>query len=290
MALLNLNEQATTRLPLEPIKTVDGKGYIYNGCIPTTILEFKKVTQKHEKGEFGGMEVPALALELTNLKLNPNDPDKFITHYIKVVGSKQLVAGTTDQYQDREAKDIIADNTETWKLIKHLLDSLTGSPNYRNIINIPKEDFTKYFDLPANGSAESRMLAYDKFFTYIVNFVNGDGNEKKSMILDANGQPLHIWVKMLPNYDKEPKRNAKYYAIPRFIGGGVFEPLKIDSVSKLPIAPKVIRVKPTENLELLATPSGAKSGSPAGNQNAAAPFTNTDIPADIQNIINGGMK
>ena len=43
MALLNLNEQATSRLPLEPIKKTDGMGYIYNGCIPATIIEDKKV-------------------------------------------------------------------------------------------------------------------------------------------------------------------------------------------------------------------------------------------------------
>lgn len=287
MALLNLNEQATSRLPLEPIKKTDGMGYIYNGCIPATIIEVKKVTQKHEKGEFAGMEVPALAIEFTNYKLNVNDPDRFSTHYVKVVGSKQLQVGTSDQYMDREAKDIIADNTEMWKLVKHFLDSLVGSPNFRNIADIPKKDITEYFDLPDHGTAENRAKAYDKFFTYIANFVNGDGNEKKSMILDANNQPLHIWVKMLANYDKDPKRNAKYYAIPRFIGSGVFEPLKVDGTTKLPIAPRIIKVKPTENIELIATPQSANKANVSGNNSnaGASSFGGQTIPADVNEIL-----
>lgn len=282
MALLDLNTPSTTRLPLEPIK--DGKGgYLYNGCIPTTIIEFSRTTQKHEKGEFAGMEVPVLAIELTNLKLKADEPDKFTTHYIKVVGSKQLQQGTQDVYVDREAKDIISDNNDMWKFVKHFLESLNGSPNFRKITDIPKADLTKYFDLPALGTPKERLEAYDKFFTYIANFVNGDSNERKSMIVDANGRPINLWIKMLPNFDKDPKRNAKFYSISRFIGNGVFEQLKIDATSKALISPRIIRVKPTESLELLATTSTrsiANGGTPSG-------ISGGEIPPDINDILNG---
>lgn len=293
MSLLDLNVNSTSRLGLEPIKTVDGKGYLYNGCIPASIIDVSVISQKHEKGEFKDLEVPVLAIEFTNYKLKADDPDRFLTLQIKPIGSKKLQPNTTDQYVDREATDIIADNNETWKLIKHLLESLSQSPNYRRIVDIPKDHLMKYFDLPDLGKAEDRLEKYKLFFTYIAEFINGDGNVKKSMIVDASGQPLHIWVKLLPNYDKDPKRNAKYYAVPRFIGSGVFEPLKIDATTKFPVAPRIIKVKATESLELIATGTSTKpavnipgaSGAPAGGADLS------QLPADIRELMmtaNGG--
>jgi hypothetical protein len=66
---------------------------------------------------------------------------------------------------------------------------------------------------------------------------------------------------MLPNYDKDSKRNAKFYAISRFINQGVFEPMKVDK--DIPVGlPKVIRIKATESLALIAATT---PGTPAGN-------------------------
>jgi hypothetical protein len=250
MALLDLNAQTTSRLGLEPIKDAQGK-YLYNGCIPAVITNIHVNTQKHTKGEFANMDVPVLQVEFENLKLTSDEVDRFYTHSFKVVGSKQLVANTTDQYEDRKELDILNDTTDLWKGIKHLLESLSGSPNYRNIINISKTDFTKYFDLPGLGAAADRLTAYQLFFDYIVAFVKGDDKDIKSQIVGADGKPLPIWIKMLPNYDKDPKRNAKYYAISRFINQGVFEPLVLNKGVVVP--PKVIRVKPSESLELIKT-------------------------------------
>lgn len=282
MALLNINEAATTRLPLEPIKATDGKSWMYNGCIPTTIISVGVTTQKHEKGEFAGNEVPVLAIEFTNLKRSVDEPDKFATQYIKVVGSKEKEPGTDDQYRDRPAADIIKDQNETWKLVKHFIESLNDSPNYRSITNIPKTDLTTYFDLPATGTPADRLKAYSKFFTYIANFINGDGNERKSMIIGKDGSPLNIWVKMLPNYDKDPKRKNKYYSISRYIGSGVFEPLKIDKDKHL-VSPRIIRVKATESLELLSNTTASSNIA----QNAGA--ANVAIPADVAAILAGGQ-
>jgi len=256
MPLLDINTQTTSRLGLEPIKNPAG-GYLYEGCIPTRVIDFHVTQQDHTKGEFKDLKVPVLQVEFENFKLNVNDPDRFYTHSFKVVGTKQLVQGTTDQYENRKAEEIDVDTQTLWKAIKHFLENLTGSPNYRNIVNIPKADQIKYLDLPGIAAPAERIKGYENFFNYLVAFVNGDGKDIKSQILDAEGKGLSMWLKMLPNYDKDPKRNAKYYAISRFINQGVFEPMKVDK--GLPAGgPKIIRVKPTESLALVATlvPSG----------------------------------
>lgn len=271
--LLDLNVSSTSRLGLEPIK--DGKGgYLYNGCIPTRITDFHIGAQKHTKGEFKDMDVPVLQIEFENLKLNASDPDRFYTHSFKIVGTKKLVDGTTDQYENREALDINNDTTDLWKGIKHFLENLTSSPNYRNIANIPKTDFTAYFDLPGADAPDKRIAGYTAFFEYLVKFVNGDGKEVKSQIIGADGKALPLWVKMLPNYDRDPKRANKYFAISRFINQGVFEPLKLDK--DIPVAPKIIRVKPTESLELISNatlPSGGGSN-----------FAMSQVPGGAQGV------
>jgi hypothetical protein len=265
MPLLDLNAQTTTRLGLEPIKNPAG-GYFYEGCIPTRVVDFHVTQQEHTKGEFSGLKVPVLQIEFENFKLNQNDPDRFYTHSLKVVGTKQLLQSTTDQYENRKAEEIDADTQTLWKAIKHFLENLTASPNYRNVINVPKADQIKYFDLPGIAAPTDRIKGYENFFEYLVAFVNGDGKDFKSQIVDAEGKTLPMWVKMLPNYDKDPKKNAKYYAISRFINQGVFEPMKVDK--GLPsVGPKIIRVKPTESLVLTAN-TGIPSGQPSGGANA----------------------
>ena len=272
--LLDVQTTTTSRLGLEPIKNPAG-GYFYEGCIPTRVIDFHvKHQEPHEKGEFKGIKVPVLQVELENFKLTPNDPDRFATHSFKIVGTKILVAGTTDQYENRTPVDIDKDTQDLWKGIKHFLENLVHSPNYRNIVNIPKADVQAYLDLPGIGIATERIAAYEKFFNYLVTFVNGDGKDIKSQIIDAEGKGLSLWVKMLPNYDKDPKRNAKYYAISRFIGQGVFEPMKVDK--GLPSGgPKIIRVKPTESLALTANtpamPAGYSSNPGAGTPGGIAP-------------------
>lgn len=262
--LLDVQVSSTSRLGLEPIKGADGQYLYAGGIIPTRVMEVSVDKQKHEKGEFAGMEVPVLKVEFENLKTNASDPDRFHTHYFKPVGTKALVKNTTDQYENRKPEEIDADTQMLWKTLKHFLESLTGV-NYRNIASIPKEDQVKYLNLPGIDSAEKRITEYQLFFDYIAKFVNGDGT-LKSQIIDAEGKPLPLWVKMLPNYSKEEKRNAKYYEIPRYIGQGVFEPLKIDK--GILVAPKIIRVKATESLALKATAAPGMSGAsglpPAG--------------------------
>lgn len=262
MPLLDLNQQTVSRLGLEPIKGTDGK-YLYNGCIPTRVIDFKLNYQEHTKGEFKDLKVPVLQVEFENFKLTPNDPDRFYTHSFKVVGTKQLVAGSQDQYENRKEVDIDTDTVDLWKGIKHFLENLTESPNYRNITNIPKADIIKYFDLPGLMAPADRIKKYEDFFNYLIAFVLGDEKDIKSQLLDKEGKSLPMWIKMLPNYDKDLKRKAKYYAISRFISQGVFEAMKTDK--GLPLgSPKIIRVKPTESLELtaVAAPTGGGGYSP----------------------------
>ena len=259
--LLDLNVQTTSRLGLEPIKGADGKYLYAGGIVPARIIDISLDYMEHKKGEFKDMKVPVLAVEFENFKLSPSDPDRHYTHTFRPVGTKALAPNTDDQYTDRPAIDIDADTQDLWKAIKHFLENLTGSPNYRNIANVPKSDITTYFDLPGIGAAKDRLDKYEKFFNYIVAFVKGDGKDIKSQLLDAEGKALPIWVKMLPNYDKDYKRNAKYYVIPRFINQGVFEPMKVDK--GLPAGtPKIIRIKPAEKIELSSVSSAPAANAP----------------------------
>jgi hypothetical protein len=282
MPLLDLNQQTVSRLGLEPIKGADGK-YLYNGCIPTRVIDFKLNYQEHTKGEFKDLKVPVLQVEFENFKLNPTDPDRFYTHSFKVVGTKQLVVGTQDQYENRKEVDIDADTIDLWKGIKHFLENLTESPNYRNIANIPKADSIKYFDLPGLLAPADRIKKYEDFFNYLIAFVLGDGKDIKSQLLDKEGKALPMWIKMLPNYDKDAKRNAKYYAISRFINQGVFEAMKTDK--GLPLgSPKVIRVKPTERLELTAAPAPASTG---GYSPGSLPTSGGNLDPTVAALLRG---
>lgn len=284
MSLLNLDQPSVSRLGLEPIKTQDGK-LLYGGIVPTIVTAVEVDTQKHEKGEFAGLEVPVLKVEFENKKISGDEPDKFLTHTFKVVGSKQLINGTQDQYEDRPAKDIKADIDLLWGSVKHfLMEGFAGSANFRAITKISDKDFAENFDLPEYGSPEERIAKFTKFFTFIAKFVNGDGNELKSMILTADGKPYEMWVKLLPNYDKDPKRDAKYYTIPRFIGQGVFEPLKTDG--KVILQPRILRVKPSENLELkkaVANPNAGAPGAPASG--AVSNAGETIYSPDVMNLL-----
>lgn len=283
--LLDLNAQTTSRLGLEPIKNPAG-GYLYNGCIPAVVVEMSVVEQEHTKGEFAKLKVPILQVEFENFKLNATDPDRFYTHSFKVVGTKQLVTGTSDQYENRPEVDIVKDTNDLWKAIKHFLENLYLSPNYRDITKIPKEDFTTYFNIPGIAAPEDRIKGYNTFFGYIVKFVNGDGKEFKSQLLTAESKPLPMWLKMLPNYDKDPKRNAKYYSISRFINQGVFEAMKTDK--GLPAGnPKIIRVKPTEDLALKANLS--TTGIPGTANPASGAATIPGMSPEVAKLLGGGQ-
>lgn len=280
--LLDLNQNTVSRLGLEPIKNPAGTGYLFEGCIPAQVLSVEVDSQKYEKGEFAGKDVPVLKIEFGNLKLNTTDPDRFLTHSFKPIGTKQLMANSTDTYEDRPEVDIIQNITEQWQVIKHFLESLTGSPNYRNVTKISKDDFTKYFNIPSAGSAEVRLAAWLDFYSYLSIFVNGDGNENKSQILTADNKPLPLWVKALPNFSKDLKRNAKYYEISRFIGQGVFEVMKF--TGNVPNPPKVIKVKASESLALASSTSNA-GPKPPQNSGTGSSGGAEEISAEVKAML-----
>lgn len=287
MSLQQLDVQATSRLGLEPILMPGTKNeYAYKGCVPTKVTEVAVDYQKHEKGEFAGMEVPVLRIEFVNHKTDPTMPERFLTFFVKPIGSKQLVEGTQDQYENRQPADIIDDNATMWKTIKHFLDSLSHSPNFRKIEAIKKEDHIKYFDLPEIDTPDNRRKKYEDFFTYIANFINGDGKDIKSMILDVKNEPIKMWVKVTPNYDKDPKRNAKWYTINRYIGKGVFEPLKESGTTLIP--PRIISATPSE-LELntgVRNPVTAAATQGAGVMSQGG----ANLDPSVRSLLEGGQK
>jgi hypothetical protein len=256
--LLDLNLNATSRLGLEPVKDKTGK-FLYRACVPALVQDVRVDYQNHDKGEFAGMKVPVLAIDFSNIKLNADDPDRFLTHYAKPVGTK---VKDGDNYKDREVADVINDNVDLWKLIKHFLESLTGSPNYRSLASIPKADIQKYFVLPELDTPDKRLAQYELFFNYIVDFIKGNAT-LKSMIVDKDGNTLPLWLKLTPNYDSDPKRKAKFYSISRYVGQGVFEPLVSDkSILKDPKVIKADNVDMTLNTASTVTTGASGAGAP----------------------------
>jgi len=153
------------------------------------------------------------------------------------------------------------------------------SPNYRDISTISDKDIKKYMDLPVSGTIDERIAAFNTFFAFICNYINGDGDKTKSMLLDKDGKFLNFWLILLPDYS-----SGKFYTIPTFVGTGFMEPLKIGENGKLQL-PKIIHIKPTQSLEL--TNSSRQPGNNSGMPNM--PNVPGGLPQSIQDILNSAQ-
>lgn len=267
MALIDVTQKVTTRLPNEPVKNEDGKSWKYNGLCPVNLASVELRDQTDETGEFQGITRKVLDFTFKNFKgKDTGAPDRFTTLSEKAIGQKKDENGTPVL---RAEKDIIANNNEMFKRIAHILENCVSSPTYRAISTITQKDLAANFDLPGHVTegtpgeqAIARSLAYDKFLTYLYNWFNGDGTKTKSIFLNAANEPIiHGWLKVLPAY---PKKN--YYAIPSWVQTGFFEYASIDKTTGWLNKPLILKIKANESLELLAanaTAGPSASGMPS---------------------------
>jgi hypothetical protein len=238
--IIDPKQKVTNRLNIEPKRDEKGN-WLYDGLCPVTLTEVRLVEQEYEKGEFANKSVMSLAFEFVNIKANVNDPERYLTHVEKIVGTQEGKGDNATTMSDEKIGKII---TNMWSRIKHIMDNLIMSPNYRDISTISDKDIKKYMDLPTSGTVDERIAAFNTFFTYICNYINGEGDKIKSMLLDKDGKFLNFWLILLPDYN-----SGKFYTIPTFVGTGFMESLKIDEKGKL-LLPKIIHIKPTQSLEL----------------------------------------
>jgi len=272
MALIDLSQKVTTRLPNEPVKNEDGKSWKYNGLCPVILDSVTLRDQTDETGEFMGITRKVLDFTFKNFKgKDTGAPDRFTTLSEKAVGQKKDENGTLVY---RPEKDIIANNNEMFKRIVHILENCVSSPTYRPITTVPKKEYEANFDLPGNVTegtpgeqAIARAAAYDKFLTYMAAWFNGDGVKTKAIHLNAAGEPIiHGWLKVLPAY---PKKN--YYAIPSWVQTGFFEYVSLDKTTGWLNKAVILKVKANEQLELLA--ANAVAGPAAGGMPASGDVT-----------------
>lgn len=266
---INLNEEVTSRLSLQPIKDSAGN-ILFGGLVPVKFLGAHITTQTPEKGQFTGIPCKVINFEFCNYKLNANEPDRFLTHSEKVVGSVK-----------KEGAEYVALETDTinkivksmWGRIKHILDACKGLPNYRNIVE--DKNFLKLIELPVTQDAKVLADAYNALFEYICAFFNGDGKTTKPMYWRSENTPLIAWAKILPEYESQ-----KWYTFPTFVGTGFLEPATINKEGQI-LPASIIAVKPSESLEL--------ASGKAGKQTSAMPVIKTnEVPSNVANALGIG--
>jgi hypothetical protein len=273
MAKIDLKKKVTSRLSLEPIKTIGGENYMFGGLVPAILVNITMTQQAYKAGEFEGMTLDCLSFEFENFKLTADEPDRFLTHTEKAVGTVKNEDGTP---VPREVKDIEKNIEDMWFRIKHILDQCYTSPNYRDISEIKQADIEKYFDLPAEGTPAERAEKFKAFFEYIVKFANGDGDKLKPIYKLGDGSDVAMWLKILPNYPE-----GKYYNLPTFVGQGFAEAAKI--VGNKLTAPKVIKVKPSETLELSSARRNRIQG---GGEDSSLP-SGEGVDAETMKVLQG---
>lgn len=269
--IIDVKKQVTSNLPIAPVKLPDGN-YKYNGLNPVKLVGVEVGEQTYSKGEFAGRTLKVLKFQFQGLHV-PTEPDSYLTHTEKIIGSVEGEAMTP-----RLVADVEGNIVEMWNRIKHILDGCAKSPHYRDISNISEKDIKKYLDLPAEGDIETRVAKFNQFFEFVASFVNGDGKEVKSMLTNDKGEYVVTgWLKLVPNH---PSR--KFYVIPTWVQTGFFEPALFANVQLQTLAPaKIIRVGANENLELskAKAASDPTGGAPAGAQGGA------NVSPDVLNFL-----
>jgi hypothetical protein len=265
---INVNAEVTSRLNIEPVKKTDGT-WLFDALCPVVLTKVELTTQTYEKGQFKDLPITVLNFEFTNLKFNKSDPDRFYVHQEKAIGTQKIENG---DYVENETKKIEGFITAMWGRIKHIMDATKGSPNYRNIVE--DKAFLKLINFPTKGTGEEISKFYTAFFTYVCEFINGNGATTFPMYLDKKGNGLAMWAKLLPDYSE-----GRRYQFPSYVEKGFLEPMVINEKGE-PTLAKIVKVYPKETVELR---SAGKA--PANTANAAQGIAPGAIPANVMNIL-----
>jgi len=272
MARIDVNQKITSRLPIEPERNPDKTTWKFDGLCPVILHEVALREQIDEQGEFQGITRKVLDITFTNFRISDIEPERFTTLSEKAIGTKMTKDGAL---VIRPEEDVITNNNDMFKRIKHILDGCQSTPTYRSFSGLDEKTLDEYFDLPGLGdlnitaeeNARARAAQYDKFLQFMHDWFNGVINEKvpskstKSVFRDANGKSIvQGWLKVVPAHP-----NYNYYHIPTWVSQGFFEFAPIDPQTKYPRKPIIIKVKASESLELMVKGRSANQGSnPSG--------------------------
>lgn len=264
---IDVNKEVTSRLGIEPIKLSTG-AWAFDGAVPIKWVGASITQQTFEKGQFAGIALNVLNFDFVNYKLNSTDPDRYLTHTEKAIG-------TIKDNADNDPKAVGKLIANFWGRIKHILDSTKGLVNYRDIAQ--NKDFLKLIDLPTSGDGAAIAEKYNAFLQFICDFINGDGKTTFPMYITKDGTPVVIWAIVLPAYP-----DGKWYELPGFVGKGFFERATFDDKKQLNL-PKIIKVPVGSTLEL----TGSKKVT-TGMPGAATNIAPGAVPDNIAGIL--GIK
>lgn len=260
MAKLNIAQKTTTNLPLRPVK--DGKeGFLFDGFVPSILTSVTIGEQEYSKGEFEGRKIKTLMFTYTNYKLNPDEPERYLIHTEKIIGTKEEKDGVL---KDRTEEAIDKNITEMWKRVKHIMEELKYSPNYKDVSHIPQKDWNKYFDIPAIGDVEVRVKTYEGFFQYVADFINGtDGKSMLTHKRVTNGVPC--WLNIQASYP-----DKQFWSLPTFVSQGFMEAMRFTEKGAI-IPPVRLERKPSDVLVLrVKAQKGVTDNSIPGSGNEAS--------------------
>lgn len=212
---IDVTKDVTGRLNIKPIKVKEG--YKYGGLVPVTIVSVMVEHQPYTKGEFEGLDVPVLRFDFKQID---DEIDRYQTLSIKPIGTKIYEGDELVQNSEDKIREFIF---REWGKIKHVIDCMSNSSNYKPIESLPKAQLSKHFDeFPIDGEPKEILAKYESFFTFIANFIDNDGKPMyKTKGKGAEQIPLEFWLKLLPNYPEK-----RYYTIPGYVGKGFLEPIK----------------------------------------------------------------
>ena len=234
MSLFNVNEQVTSRLTIIPEKN-DKDEYLYNGLCPVKIINISTGETTYESGEFEGHTVKDLRVEFESIH-GKNDAPRYYTHVEKITVTKKYSTkgDKNSSLVMMEKENIESIMVEQWKRIKHIFDNLYNSPNFKALKDVEKKELDKHVHkVTAELEGEDRIKAYEKFFDFLANFANNDGNP---MWVDKAGNPLEFWAIFLPQ-----GKERNHYALPNRVQKGFIEPLRRAENGRL-ISAKLIEI------------------------------------------------
>jgi len=240
MALkIDVKQKVTTVLPLKPI-FVEGEP-LFNGFTPSVLIEVSLRSELHEAGEYTGLEVPVLNFVYSNYKLKESDPERRLIISIKPPFTKKKEGEDLVPMEESVIDSIL---TENWKKIKHVLDNLFNSPNFKNIEDISAADQKKYFSLPTSElEAAPRLEKYKEFYKYISDFVNTN----KMLEHPKNKAGYPCYLKLITQTRKGNKGNYQVYDVPNYLGSGFMGQIRWDAKGKL-LPPAELEFKPSESI------------------------------------------
>lgn len=236
-----------SRLPIEPLINKETKKLIHDGIPFVKIKDVSVQTTKHERGEYAGLEVPELQIEVINHKLKADEPDRFLLIRHKTIHSKKLMQGSETEFEFIDGKMVNDLTEQMYMRVKHIYDAFSFSPSYVNFAKLTKAQVNEFFNLPDTEDAlspEERVNAFSKFYGFIADAFNGKLAGEDGTPVYKDGNSYHVMrLKVVAEYSR-----GNYFTIPTYVGQGFIEKAIIkDSKWQSPI--KVYK-KPKDRFEL----------------------------------------